>query len=82
MQGPNSSKCLDLARRYQPPVHVFWDSKGIIITLSIGTDRPLPIVQTQIRHHILQHLLRVYMVCHTYSNILKEVVACTSMVHR
>ena len=42
-------------------------SKGTVITLNIGTNRSLQIVQIQIRMH---NLIRVYTVCHTYSNVL------------
>ena len=42
----------------------------IIITLSIGTDRPEQTVKTQIRCRILQCLIRVYTVCPSSSVLL------------
>ena len=47
-----------------------------VITLSIGTDRPLQTEQTQMKCHRMQHLIRVYIVCHTYSNILDTSTGC------
>ena len=41
-----------------------------VITISIGTDMPLQTVQTQIRRRRMRRLIRVHIVCHTYSNIL------------
>ena len=40
-----------------------------VITLSIGTDRSLQTVLTQIRCRSMRHLIRVYTVCLIYSNI-------------
>ena len=40
-----------------------------IITLRIGTDRPLQTVYSKIRCRKTRCQIRVYMVCHTYSNI-------------
>ena len=39
-----------------------------VITLSTGTDMSFQTVYTQIRCHIIWPLIRVYTVCHTYSN--------------
>ena len=41
-----------------------------VITLSSGTDKHLQTVLPQIRYHRMRHLIRVYTVWHTYSNIL------------
>ena len=60
-------------------IYVFADHKCIkcnisitVITQSVGTDRPLQTVQTQIRCCSMRHLIRVYIVCHTYSNFLDK----------
>ena len=55
-----------------PKFNISWYSTKIhtVITLSIGTDRPLQTVQTQIRRRRTRRLISVYTVCHTYSNIL------------
>ena len=44
--------------------------KNTVITLNIRTDRPEHIVLTQIRHSKLQHLIRVYTVCHKFCSFL------------
>ena len=41
-----------------------------VIAISIGSNKPLQTVKTQIRRHRTRNLIRVYTVCHTYSNIL------------
>ena len=48
----------------------------IIITLSNGTDRPSQTVKPQIRNCRMWHLIRVYPICHTYSNILDTLRCC------
>ena len=48
---------------------VYTQIKTTIKTLSIGTDRPLQTVKTQLRCHRIWHLIWVYTVCHTYPNI-------------
>ena len=52
---------------YQLPLVLL---QGYRNNLSIGTERPLQTVQTQIRCCKIQHLIRVYTVCNTNSNIL------------
>ena len=46
------------------------DKTYTVITLSIGTDRPLQMMQTQIRCHRMWHLIIVYTARHAYNNDL------------
>ena len=50
-------------------VLIIWTSVTVI-TPSIGADRPLQTVLTEIRYRSIQHPIRVYTVCHTYSSIV------------
>ena len=54
------------------PATVLYCYYHTLITLSIWTDRPEQTVDTKIRPHRMQHLIRVYTICHSSINRLYE----------
>ena len=44
-------------------------TKSTLLALSIGTDKPEQTVKTQIRCCRMQHLIRIYTVCHSSSSL-------------
>ena len=54
-------------------------SWNTVITLSIGTDRLKQTVQTQIRCHRVQHLIRIYTVSHSSSTSTGSRKTCSNL---